>query len=68
MGLNAIDPQITIPCRGKLFLQVFPMRGSQEILFSIIAEQFKVTSVDVIKCLLYILSHMRERFQGPEKK
>ena len=41
---------------------------SQEILFSVVPKQFKIASVDVVKCLFNISSHARERFQGPEQK
>ena len=45
-----------------------PVYMSQEILLSVVAKQFKVAPVDVIKCLLNTPPHMRERFQGPEQK
>ena len=45
-----------------------PVYMSQEILLSVVAKQFEVAPVDVIKCLLNTPPHMRERFQGPEQK
>ena len=45
-----------------------PVYMSQEILLSVVAKQFKVAPVDVIKCLLNTPPHMRKRFQGPEQK
>ena len=38
---------------------------SQEILFSIVAKQFKVPSVYVVKSLLRTLRHKGERLQRP---
>ena len=40
---------------------------SQEILFSIVAKQFKVPSVYVVKSLLRALRHKGERLQRPIK-